>query len=319
MASPGVVVVVNSRGPARLGSFAVVELNNRLMMLEREAEADSGKRGDKPGGGKWYELFSRGARDWLRHDEKVREAVFAILGDVEGASVLDLFAGSGAMGFGKTFERGSGAYLFAKDGTRYLDFIAGISIGSVGHCHPHYVDALKRQVERLTFGSFVVGSSNAFAHAGCRRQQPVRNGHAGVRPSSASFTGVGTDGDGTVVGFQWDFGDPGSGLWSVSGVPKNGALGASADSRSTQPGIWSRTGRPPRSALKARKSFQSHFESSSTRKTCAATAWISSGSPASTRRTRRAAGGRAGQSRRPGRQGARGGRHAGGVPSAVGE
>src|ERR1700734_4432560 len=25
--------------------------------------------------GKWYDLFSRGARDWLRHDEKVREAV----------------------------------------------------------------------------------------------------------------------------------------------------------------------------------------------------------------------------------------------------
>ena len=31
----------------------------------------------KPGAdaGKWYELFSRGARDWLRHDEKVRESV----------------------------------------------------------------------------------------------------------------------------------------------------------------------------------------------------------------------------------------------------
>ena len=24
---------------------------------------------------RWYDLFSRGARDWLRHDEKVREAV----------------------------------------------------------------------------------------------------------------------------------------------------------------------------------------------------------------------------------------------------
>ncbi|HTE42273.1 MAG TPA: hypothetical protein VK629_15730, partial [Steroidobacteraceae bacterium] len=23
----------------------------------------------------WYELFSRGARDWLRHNEKVRDAV----------------------------------------------------------------------------------------------------------------------------------------------------------------------------------------------------------------------------------------------------
>ena len=32
---------------------------------------------DKPGAdaAKWYELFSRGARDWLRHDEKVRESV----------------------------------------------------------------------------------------------------------------------------------------------------------------------------------------------------------------------------------------------------
>ncbi len=32
---------------------------------------------DKPAtdAAKWYELFSRGARDWLRHDEKVRESV----------------------------------------------------------------------------------------------------------------------------------------------------------------------------------------------------------------------------------------------------
>ena len=38
-----------------------------------------GKRGEKPGAAKWYELFSRGARDWLRHDEKIREAVRANL------------------------------------------------------------------------------------------------------------------------------------------------------------------------------------------------------------------------------------------------
>ena len=33
--------------------------------------------GEQPGAdaAKWYELFSRGARDWLRHDEKVRESV----------------------------------------------------------------------------------------------------------------------------------------------------------------------------------------------------------------------------------------------------
>ena len=43
----------------------------------------------KPGGGMaagidaaWYDLFSRGARDWLRHNEKVREAVHSHLPDL---------------------------------------------------------------------------------------------------------------------------------------------------------------------------------------------------------------------------------------------
>ncbi|MBV9696788.1 MAG: DUF444 family protein, partial [Gammaproteobacteria bacterium] len=41
-------------------------------------------------GGKWYELFSRGARDWLRHDEKVREAVRANLPEIiAGGDVIN--------------------------------------------------------------------------------------------------------------------------------------------------------------------------------------------------------------------------------------
>src|SRR5512143_891485 len=45
---------------------------------------------DNPGSsGSWYDLFSRGARDWLRHNEKVREAVRAHLPEVvAGADVL---------------------------------------------------------------------------------------------------------------------------------------------------------------------------------------------------------------------------------------
>ena len=39
---------------------------------------------------KWYELFSRGARDWLRHDEKVREPVRENLPQiVAGADVIN--------------------------------------------------------------------------------------------------------------------------------------------------------------------------------------------------------------------------------------
>ena len=48
-----------------------------------------------------------------------------------------------------TFERGEGCILFADDGRRYLDFAAGIAVNALGHSHPHLVEALKRQGEKL--------------------------------------------------------------------------------------------------------------------------------------------------------------------------
>ena len=45
--------------------------------------------------------------------------------------------------------RGEGVYLYAPDGTRYLDFAAGIAVNSLGHCHPHLTKALKQQVDTL--------------------------------------------------------------------------------------------------------------------------------------------------------------------------
>ena len=45
--------------------------------------------GKTPGEAGWYDLFSRGARDWLRHNEKVRDAVRQHLPQiVAGADVL---------------------------------------------------------------------------------------------------------------------------------------------------------------------------------------------------------------------------------------
>jgi 4-aminobutyrate aminotransferase-like enzyme len=63
---------------------------------------------------------------------------------------------------GLAMARGEGSTLIDEDGNRYIDFIAGIAVGSVGHCHPHYVEALKRQVERLTFGSFTTETRAKF-------------------------------------------------------------------------------------------------------------------------------------------------------------
>src|SRR5262245_431 len=47
------------------------------------------------------------------------------------------------------FERGEGAYLFATDGRRYLDFACGIAVTGLGHAHPHLVAALTEQAKKV--------------------------------------------------------------------------------------------------------------------------------------------------------------------------
>ncbi|HEV8616098.1 MAG TPA: aspartate aminotransferase family protein [Methylomirabilota bacterium] len=66
---------------------------------------------------------------------------------------------------GLAMARGEGSILYDEDGNAYIDFIAGIAVGSVGHCHPHYVESLKRQVEKLTFGSFTTETRTRFLEA----------------------------------------------------------------------------------------------------------------------------------------------------------
>jgi acetylornithine/N-succinyldiaminopimelate aminotransferase len=47
------------------------------------------------------------------------------------------------------FVRGEGALLWDSEGKEYLDFLAGISVCSVGHCHPAVVAAVREQAGRL--------------------------------------------------------------------------------------------------------------------------------------------------------------------------
>ncbi|MFM9889040.1 MAG: aspartate aminotransferase family protein [Rickettsiales bacterium] len=50
---------------------------------------------------------------------------------------------------GTTMVRGQGVYLYDDAGKPYLDFAAGIAVSSLGHSHPHLVEALKKQAETL--------------------------------------------------------------------------------------------------------------------------------------------------------------------------
>ncbi len=58
--------------------------------------------------------------------------------------------------------QGRNCTLIDEDENQYIDFIAGIGVGSIGHCHPHYVATLKQQLDRLTFGSFTTETRARF-------------------------------------------------------------------------------------------------------------------------------------------------------------
>jgi predicted acetylornithine/succinylornithine family transaminase len=64
---------------------------------------------------------------------------------LERASVMPTYARAPV-----EFVRGEGVHLYDDTEQEYLDFLAGISVTSVGHCHPHVVAAVTEQAARLT-------------------------------------------------------------------------------------------------------------------------------------------------------------------------
>jgi acetylornithine/N-succinyldiaminopimelate aminotransferase len=51
------------------------------------------------------------------------------------------------------FVRGEGTRLWDAEGNEYLDFLAGVAVVQIGHCHPALVDAVRDQAERLMHAS----------------------------------------------------------------------------------------------------------------------------------------------------------------------
>ena len=47
------------------------------------------------------------------------------------------------------FKYGKGSYLFSTDGKKYLDFVQGIAVNSLGHAHPKLVKTIRDQSKKL--------------------------------------------------------------------------------------------------------------------------------------------------------------------------
>lgn len=68
-------------------------------------------------------------------------------------------------------ERAEGMYMYAADGKKYMDLIAGIAVSNLGHSHPAVVEAVKSQAEKymhlMVYGEFVESPQARFAREIC--------------------------------------------------------------------------------------------------------------------------------------------------------
>jgi len=48
-----------------------------------------------------------------------------------------------------SFSHGKGCYLFSTSNEKYLDFVSGIAVNALGHCHDHLVKTIQNQAEKL--------------------------------------------------------------------------------------------------------------------------------------------------------------------------
>jgi acetylornithine/N-succinyldiaminopimelate aminotransferase len=134
------------------------------------------------------------------------------------------------------FVRGEGALLWDADGKEYLDFLTGISVCSLGHCHPavvaavqeqagqlmhvsnlFYTEPMARLAERLSESS--LGGRVFFANSGTEANEcaiKVARKHAHGRGVTAP----------EIVSFEGDFhGRSYGALAATPGLARNEALG----------------------------------------------------------------------------------------------
>ena len=47
------------------------------------------------------------------------------------------------------FKRGKGSFLYSTNGKKYLDFVQGIAVNSLGHANPYLTKAINKQAKKL--------------------------------------------------------------------------------------------------------------------------------------------------------------------------
>ena len=64
-----------------------------------------------------------------------------------------------------SFDKGRGSYLYTKRGVKYLDFVQGIAVNSLGHANPSLIKAINKQSKKLwhVSNSFIIPEGEELA------------------------------------------------------------------------------------------------------------------------------------------------------------
>lgn len=130
-----------------------------------------------------------------------------------------------------SFERGEGAYLYSESGDKYLDFLSGIAVNSLGHCHPHMVEALNRQSKKIWHVSNIFFTEelkklsqrlvdNTFADTAFFCNSGTEAIEAGIKATRKFFDETGSPEKYRIITFEGAFHGRTLGAIAATGTPK---------------------------------------------------------------------------------------------------
>ena len=69
------------------------------------------------------------------------------------------------------FKHGKGSYLYSTDNKKYLDFVQGIAVNSLGHAHPSLIKAIRHQSKKLwhVSNAFQIPEGEKLARKLCKK------------------------------------------------------------------------------------------------------------------------------------------------------
>ena len=99
-------------------------------------------------------------------------------------------------GYPVVMDYAEGAMIQDVDGNKFLDWIGGVGVLNIGHCHPEVVEAVKDQADKYFHGMFNVVTHEGYVTLAEKLSSiaPVRGDHA-----KAYFTNSGAEADENAV------------------------------------------------------------------------------------------------------------------------